>query len=101
MVRDALLLVRSDLVGADVEPAVDGGGIAVEDLAVEPAASASPSALFPDAVGPSTASTRGRVVIPASATRQATNATSAASSRMRPSCCVRVGMVASAPGRPV
>ena len=45
--------VERHLVRADVEAAVDGGRIAVDDLAAVAArASASASALLPDAVGP-------------------------------------------------
>ena len=59
VVRDAALLVSGHLVGADVEAAIDGGGVAVDDLAAVPLGQRRPSALFPDAVGPSTARTRG------------------------------------------
>ena len=37
VMRDAALLVERHLVGADVEAAIDGGGIAVDDLAAEAA----------------------------------------------------------------
>ena len=36
MVRNAVLLRNGDLVGSDVESAIDGGGITVDDLAPEP-----------------------------------------------------------------
>ena len=36
MMRDAALLLRRHLVGADIEAAVDGGGIAADDLAAAP-----------------------------------------------------------------
>jgi hypothetical protein len=35
MMRNAPPLFERELVGADIEPPVDGGGIAIDDLAVE------------------------------------------------------------------
>ena len=60
MMRNPPLLAGGDLVGPDIEAAIDRGRVASQDLAPTRAASDNASALLPVAVGPTRASSTGR-----------------------------------------
>ena len=86
MVRNAALLRRRHLVGPDIEPAIHGGRIAIDDLAAES---------LGDRQRQGTLARRGRAKDRNEAlhcvSRHNTNTTSSEATISRPSCCERVG----------
>ena len=93
MVWDALPCGRGYLVGADIESAVDGGGVAADDLAVElPREHHAQRALAGRGGTENRHDERPRHHRPAIA-RTAASATSAASINSSPICWVRVGWI--------
>src|SRR5215204_232174 len=89
VMRDRAPLVGRHLVRADVEAAIDGGGIAVENLAAEPLRQCQTQRALAGRGRPEHGQDER---LRNQSTRMNTYTTTTASTMMSPNCCVRVGM---------
>jgi hypothetical protein len=89
VMRDAAALLEWQLVGADVEAAIDSGGIAVDDLAAVPLGERQAECAFTGCCRAEDRKDRRATYHP---TRASTYTTSTVSTMSSPSCCVRVGI---------
>ena len=89
VMRNPTLFGARHFVGADIEAAIHGGGITVENLAANPLGKRQGQRALP---GRGRSQHRHNDRLRAQSTRMNTYRTSTASTRMSPSCCVRVGI---------